>query len=347
MLFVAIRAGVQTLRAAGNNLRMVVVQPLRQAFTIGCSQLTNNKDASIMANYTYGTLPFTSTTFTSPLLGSDDVINANVLLDFTITGNGGHDAVTTGGGNDTITTGSGNDHIDAGNGNNTVNAGIGTNEVTSGSGNDTITTGSGNDTITAGDGNNTVQGGDGTNNVISGNGNDTITTGSGVDNVSSGSGDDIIMTGAGNDFIMGGAGNDIVNAGAGNDMIVTGGGIDLLTGGGGHDTFRYDTLASAQLGADTIFDFNTANPSSAGEGDRLDLRGLVDDFSGVSNKTSLSKLVASGHIDFSAVAGGTVVSYDSNGSAVGGTFGVLVTLMGVPFTTEAAAVSAFADNILV
>ena len=54
-----------------------------------------------------------------------------------------------------------------------------------------------------------------------------------------------------------------------------------------------------------------------------------------------------GYLDFSAGGGGTVISYDSNGSAAGGAIGVLVTMVGVGFSTEAAAVSAFADNILV
>ncbi len=300
-----------------------------------------------MANYTFGTPPFTTTTFTVPVAGTSDVITANVLRDFTINGNGGNDVVSSGGGNDTVTTGSGNDRVSAGNGNNTVNAGNGTNSVTSGSGNDTITTGSGNDTIVAGNGNNTVTGGDGTNSVTSGSGNDTITTGSGADNISSGSGADIIRTGAGNDIISAGGGNDTVNAGTGNDMIRSGGGTDSLTGGGGHDTFQYGSLGNARLGADTIADFSTSNPGSTGEGDRLDLRGLIDDFSGVRDNASLARLVASGHLDFSAGGGGTVLSFDSNGSASGGSIGVLVTMVGVGFSTESAAVSAFADNILV
>jgi Ca2+-binding RTX toxin-like protein len=302
-----------------------------------------------MANYTYGTPPFTTTTFTAPVAGTSDTITANALFDFTINGNGGNDRVTTAGGNDTITTGSGNDIVNAGNGNNTVTtSGGGTDFVTTGSGNDTITTGgSGNDTVNAGNGNNTVTTGSGADVVNSGSGNDKITTNEGADNVVAGSGDDIISTGSGNDIINAGAGNDIVNAGTGNDMIRSGGGTDSLTGGGGHDTFQYGSLTNVRLGADTISDFSTASFSQNGEGDRLDLRGLVDDFSRVGDNTSLARLVASGHLDFSAGGGGTVISYDSNGSASGGSIGVLATLVGVGFSTEAAAVAAFADNILV
>lgn len=245
-----------------------------------------------MANFTYGSGSFMSTTFTAPLVGTSDVITANVLDNFTINGNGGNDTVTTAGGNDTITTGSGVD---------TVN---------------------------------------------SGSGHDTITTGSGADTVNSGSGNDIVTAGAGADVINSGSGDDTVNAGTGNDRITAGAGTDLLTGGGGHDRFVYSNLADARLGADKIYDFSTSNPNQNGEGDMLDLRGLVDDFSGQGG-SSLSQLVDRGYLDFSAGGGGTVISFDSNGSAAGGDRGVLVTLVGVGFSGESNSVSSFADNIMV
>jgi Ca2+-binding RTX toxin-like protein len=191
-----------------------------------------------------------------------------------------------------------------------------------------------------------VNAGSGTNSVTTGSGADTITTGGGADTINSGAGNDIINSGAGNDRIVAGAGNDIVNAGAGDDTITPGAGIDSLIGGGGHDTFVYGSLADARLGADTISDFSTSSPRQAGEGDWLDLSGLINDFTRTRGE-SLSQLVASGHLDFSAGGGGTVISFDSNGSASGGTAGVLVTLVGVAFTSESAAVTAFADNILV
>ena len=263
-----------------------------------------------MANFTYGSGSFMSTTFTAPLVGTSDVITANVLDNFTINGNGGNDTVTTAGGNDTITTGSGNDVIRAGDGNNTVTAGDGVNAVTTGSGND------------------------------------TITTGSGADTVNSGSGNDIVTAGAGADVINSGSGDDTVNAGTGNDRITAGAGTDLLTGGGGHDRFVYSNLADARLGADKIYDFSTSNPNQNGEGDMRDLPGLVDDFSGQGG-SSLSQLVDRGYLDFSAGGGGTVISFDSNGSAAGGDRGVLVTLVGVGFSGESNSVSSFADNIMV
>ena len=236
-----------------------------------------------MANYKYGVPPFSTTTFTSPVAGTDDVFTAKVLADFTINGNGGNDVVRTAGGNDTITTRAGAD------------------VVNSGGGNDIVTTGGGNDRINSG---------------------------------------------GGNDRIISGGGNDKVNAGTGNDRITPGGGIDALIGGGGHDTFVYGRLADARLGADTISDFSTSSPTGPGEGDVLDLHGLIDDFTGLQG-ASLAQLVASGHLDFSAGGGGTVISFDSNGSAAGGSIGVLATLVGVGFTTEGASALAFGDNILV
>jgi len=262
-----------------------------------------------MANYTYLTPPFLSTTFTSPLAGTNDVIIANVMANFTINGNGGSDVVITGGGNDTITTAAGNDNLNAGNGNNTVNAGGGNNIVTSGSGND------------------------------------TINTGSGTDIVNSGTGADIINTGAGVDTINSGGGSDIINAGTGNDIITAGAGIDVITGAGGHDTFVYVSLADAVLGADIIADFITTVPSGAGEGDLLRITGLVHDFTGVLSYTLVS-LVANGFIHFSAGGGGTVVSFDSNGIVAGGSIGTLVTLVGVAFSSEANSVISLADNII-
>jgi len=192
-----------------------------------------------------------------------------------------------------------------------------------------------------------VTAGDSKNTVTTGSGDDTTTTGAGADIVKSGGGDDIIRTGGGDDIIDAGAGNDRIDAGVGNDRITSGAGIDAITGGGGHDTFVYGSLSDALLGADTISDFNTSSPSGAGEGDLLSMGNLVANFSGLHGHLSLQSLVSSGYIHFSGDTSNTVISFDSNGSATGGSSGALVTLVGVPFTTEGAAVLAFADNISV
>lgn len=187
----------------------------------------------------------------------------------------------------------------------------------------------------------------GTNDVISATTSDdfTINGNGGNDVVTTGSGNDTITTGAGADVINAGGGDDVINAGAGNDTITPGGGADSLIGGGGHDTFVYGSLADALLGADTISDFSTSSPKEQGEGDVLNLKGLVGGFTGLHGST-LEKLVASGHLDFSGDSSNTVITFDSNGSAAGGATAVLVTLVGVAFATEAASVLAFHDNIV-
>jgi len=81
-----------------------------------------------------------------------------------------------------------------------------------------------------------------------------------------------------------------------------------------------------------------------GEGDMLNLRGLINAFTGVSGD-DLDQLVASGHLHFSGNASNTVLGFDSNGSAAGGYSGILVTLAGVAFSSEAASVLSFDDNI--
>jgi Ca2+-binding RTX toxin-like protein len=297
-----------------------------------------------MANYTYGTLPFGTTTFTAPLAGTHDKISALDAEDFTINGNGGNDIVKTGSGNDTITTGAGNDIIRAHAGNNTVSAGDGTNQVTTGSGNDVVTTGAGADSVASGDGDDTVTTGGGRDVIEAGGGNNTITAGAGKDLVRSGSGADVIDAGSGKDRIASGAGDDSVNAGAGDDRINSQAGIDTLAGGGGHDMFVYGDLASAMLGADTISDFSRANPANLSEGDSLNLKGLVADFTGTSG-LSFDELVASGHLSISGTPTSTVISFDSNGSAALGSQGTLVTLDGVAFVSEESSLLVLADNV--
>jgi Ca2+-binding RTX toxin-like protein len=297
-----------------------------------------------MANYTYGTLPFGTTTFTAPLADTNDKIFALDAPDFTINGNGGNDVVKTGSGNDTVTTGAGNDIVRAHGGNNTVSAGDGTNQVVTGSGNDVVTTGAGADSVVSGSGDDTVTTGGGRDVIEAGGGNNTISAGAGKDLVRSGSGADLIDAGSGRDDIRSGGGNDSVDAGAGDDRINSQGGIDSLAGGGGHDTFVYGGLGGAMLGADTISDFSTANPANLGEGDVLNLKGLVAGFTGTSGVT-FDELVASGHLSISGTAGSTVISFDSNGDAALGSQGTLVTLEGVAFVSEADSLLVLADNV--
>jgi Ca2+-binding RTX toxin-like protein len=297
-----------------------------------------------MANYTYGNLPFGTTTFTAPLAGTHDTILALDAADFTIGGNGGNDVVKTGSGNDTVTTGAGNDTIKASSGNNTVSAGDGTNQVTTRNGDDVVTTGTGVDSVDSGGGDDTVTTGGGRDEIQAGNGNNTLSAGAGNDLVRSGSGSDLIDAGSGKDNIASGGGNDSIDGGTGDDRINSGGGIDTLAGGRGHDMFVYAGLDGAMLGADTISDFSKADPAELGEGDVLNLKGLVADFTGTSG-SSFDELVASGHLSISGTSEATVISFDSNGSAALGSQGTLVTLEGVAFVSEEASLLVLADNV--
>ncbi|MCG4451688.1 type I secretion C-terminal target domain-containing protein, partial [Pseudomonas sp. MMS21-TM103] len=81
-----------------------------------------------------------------------------------------------------------------------------------------------------------------------------------------GPGDSTFSGGVGNDYISGGAGNDTLDGGTGNDILIGGAGDDILLGGTGADSFVWQ---AGDTGKDKILDFNI------GEGDRIDLRDLL------------------------------------------------------------------------
>jgi hypothetical protein len=66
--------------------------------------------------------------------------------------------------------------------------------------------------------------------------------------------------------LFGGAGNDTIKGGSGSDLLMGQAGNDVLTGGTGADVFRFTQF---ETGSDTITDFNVT------QGDKLDLRGLL------------------------------------------------------------------------
>lgn len=107
---------------------------------------------------------------------------------------------------------------------------------------------------------------DGADTLLGGNGNDIIFGQGGNDYIDGGKGNDILLGGTGNDTLLGGEGNDILFGGAGNDILIGGKGDDIMTGGSGADTFVWK---AGDLGNDVIKDFK------ASEGDRLDLRDLL------------------------------------------------------------------------
>jgi surface adhesion protein len=79
-------------------------------------------------------------------------------------------------------------------------------------------------------------------------------------------GNDTLLGGAGNDILFGQGGNDLLDGGKGNDILLGGSGADTLIGGLGGDTFVWK---SGDTGTDVIKDFKV------GDGDRIDLRDLL------------------------------------------------------------------------
>ncbi|WP_218281374.1 tandem-95 repeat protein [Pseudomonas sp. 478] len=88
----------------------------------------------------------------------------------------------------------------------------------------------------------------------------------GNDSLLGGTGNDILFGQGGNDLLDAGKGNDILLGGSGNDSLMGGQGNDLLIGGSGADTFVWK---AGDTGSDVIKDFK------ASEGDRIDLRDLL------------------------------------------------------------------------
>ncbi|MFS2096927.1 immunoglobulin-like domain-containing protein, partial [Pseudomonas sp. Pseusp11] len=93
----------------------------------------------------------------------------------------------------------------------------------------------------------------------------------GNDTLLGGAGNDILFGQGGNDLLDGGKGNDILLGGTGNDSLIGGQGNDILIGGSGADTFVWK---AGDTGSDVIKDFK------ASEGDRIDLRDLLQGESG-------------------------------------------------------------------
>jgi len=95
---------------------------------------------------------------------------------------------------------------------------------------------------------------------------DTLLGGAGNDIIFGQGGDDKLYGNAGNDILLGGTGKDLLDGGDGNDILMGGKGDDTLIGGLGGDTFVWK---AGDTGSDVIKDFKAA------EGDRIDLRDLL------------------------------------------------------------------------
>jgi Ca2+-binding RTX toxin-like protein/lipopolysaccharide export system protein LptC len=95
---------------------------------------------------------------------------------------------------------------------------------------------------------------------------DNLVGGAGADVFHGLAGNDVLDGGAGDDVLLGGSGTDTLLGGAGQDLLIGGPGNDTLTGGAGADIFLWK---KSDIGKDVVRDFN------AKEGDRLDLRDLL------------------------------------------------------------------------
>uniref|UniRef100_UPI001CBD3625 beta strand repeat-containing protein n=1 Tax=Pseudomonas sp. GL-B-19 TaxID=2832393 RepID=UPI001CBD3625 len=136
------------------------------------------------------------------------------------------------------------------------------------------------------DGDDTLLGGAGNDIIFGQGGGDKLYGGSGNDILLGGTGNDLLNGEAGNDFLIGGAGTDTLDGGAGNDTLLGGTGNDTLIGGLGGDTFVWK---AGDTGTDVIKDFN------ANEGDRIDLRDLLQNESG-STIDNFLKITTSGGV---------------------------------------------------
>ncbi|MFJ2485082.1 LapA family giant adhesin [Pseudomonas sp. NPDC087639] len=124
----------------------------------------------------------------------------------------------------------------------------------------------------------------------------------GNDTLLGGAGNDILFGSGGNDLLDGGKGNDILLGGTGNDTLIGGQGNDILIGGSGGDTFVWK---SGDTGTDVIKDFKAA------EGDRIDLRDLLQGETGSTIDNFLKITTVDGVSSLQVSSGGKFNSADA------------------------------------
>ncbi|MGW8464067.1 Ig-like domain-containing protein [Pseudomonas sp. CLCA07] len=152
------------------------------------------------------------------------------------------------------------------------------------------------------DGDDTLLGGAGNDIIFGQGGDDKLYGGSGNDILLGGTGNDLLNGEAGNDFLIGGAGTDTLDGGAGIDTLLGGTGNDTLIGGLGGDTFVWK---AGDTGTDVIKDFN------ANEGDRIDLRDLLQNESGSTIDNFLKITTAGGVSSLEVNSAGNFNSADA------------------------------------
>ncbi|HEU0097414.1 MAG TPA: cadherin domain-containing protein [Allosphingosinicella sp.] len=130
---------------------------------------------------------------------------------------------------------------------------------------------SANTEVKGGGGNDVIYGGEGNDKIEGGSGNDFIFGEDGVDDLSGNEGDDRLFGHGASDHLYGGEDNDVLDAGNEGDYLDGGLGTDVLIGGGGADHY----VIQRGGGLDTIYNYDTDDPTNEDLWDRLSYTGGV------------------------------------------------------------------------
>jgi Ca2+-binding RTX toxin-like protein len=275
---------------------------------------------------------------------ADTLLGHNSLAD-EISGFDGNDLLDGLGGADALYGGAGNDTLRGGSGDDDLFGGRGRNRLEGGSGDDTLAGDRDRDTLVGGAGADVMNGLGGIDlaDYLTSSGVRLALDGSfaatgdaagdtliGIESVRGSQVDADRLRGAtGNDSLLGEGGNDTLEGGIGNDTLIGGLGNDAMNGGFGSDLFNYSSLAE---GGDSIFQFSSAADTirvrAVGFGGGLIVGTLTADRL-VANANPQSNLAGTGQFLYDTDTG--ALSYDANGSTLGGAGPVLVaTLIGAP-----------------
>jgi Ca2+-binding RTX toxin-like protein len=137
----------------------------------------------------------------------------------------------------------------------------------------------------------------------------------------------------GDAIIKGGDGNDRLIGSGGQDLLIGGLGNDILSGGLGADKFRFDSALNSSTNIDRITDFKPA------QGDRIELARSI--FMDLPAGRTLAASAFSVGSSFTSSAQRILyepqmgrLTYDSNGSAAGGTTAMFAILSDQPTITN-------------
>jgi Ca2+-binding RTX toxin-like protein len=134
----------------------------------------------------------------------------------------------------------------------------------------------------------------------------------------------------GNDTLVGNAGNDILVGGNGNDVLRGGTGIDKMTGSAGNDVFVFDTTPNASTNLDSITDFNVAADTIRLENAIFTAVGAAGTLAASAFHIGAAAADAADRIIYNSSTG--ALTYDSNGSAAGGSIHFATLLKGLALT---------------